>query len=134
MVRSKQSDDNKYLASDYYNNHDFQRALPLFQEQFKCNPNDHYTLLYIGLTNIETGLQAKNDADAEKSFHQAIKCFRNLLDTHDELFEDQALWYLGLSYLYVEDKKNAVKYLNKLSLNDCIFSSKAKELTDKLKE
>jgi tetratricopeptide (TPR) repeat protein len=110
------------LALEFYNTHDYEKAAVLFNKVLGNNPNDMQTVLLKGVSNFE-----------EKKYPEAKQSFVKVIDDKDNLYIDQAQWYLALCYLNTYETEKA-KQLFKIIVNgDGIYKSDAKKIIRGLK-
>jgi tetratricopeptide (TPR) repeat protein len=102
----------------FYELQDYSTAL----EMFNKTPENIMGRLYSGLSHIELG-----------EFSMAIIDFKFVINQNDNLFIDQAEWYLALCYLKTNQTKEAVKYLEKIAGDRGFFKTKAQKLLEELK-
>lgn len=107
IVRSDAAMDNLfYEAVIHFNNGQFTDALTLFEQVVAMDKSNMKAHLATGISNIEIN-QAK---EAEKSFETVI-------DHKDNLYVDQADWFLALCYLETNDLDNAMLQFDKIASN-----------------
>ena len=110
------------LALEFYNTHDYEKAAVLFNKVLENKPNDMQTVLLKGVANFE-----------EKKYPEAKQSFVKVIDDKDNLYIDQAQWYLALCYLNTYETEKA-KQLFKIIVNgDGIYKSDAKKIIRGLK-
>ena len=110
------------LALEFYNTHDYEKAAVLFNKVLENKPNDMQTVLLKGVANFE-----------EKKYPEAKQSFVKVIDNKDNLYIDQAQWYLALCYLNTYETEKA-KQLFKIIVNvDGIYKSDAKKIIRGLK-
>jgi len=95
----------------FYELQDYSTAL----EMFNKTPENIMGRLYSGLSHIELG-----------EFSKAIIDFKFVIKQNDNLFIDQAEWYLALCYLKTNQTKEAVNYLEKIAGDRGFFKTKAR--------
>ncbi|GAB4299538.1 MAG: hypothetical protein Kow0068_23090 [Marinilabiliales bacterium] len=123
----------KNEASRYYNNHDFSKAIIIFEDVIKENPSDHYAILYCGLSYLERGISDESLYNSNYYISVAITNFKKIVNSGDKLYYDQAIWYMALSYIYIGEVDQALLYLDKLAECDSTLSDKARDIIDKIK-
>ncbi|MDO8896478.1 MAG: tetratricopeptide repeat protein, partial [Bacteroidales bacterium] len=84
----------------FYELQDYNTALDMFSKV----PDNIMGRLYSGLSHIELG-----------EFDKAINDFKFVIKHNDNLFIDQAEWYLALCYLKTNQTKEATKYFEKIA-------------------
>ena len=65
--------------------------------------------------------------DLEK-FDNAIESFNFVIEDKDNLFIEQAEWYLGLIYLMDNQKKNAVEQFEIIAESDSYYAKQAGDI------
>ncbi len=90
---------------DLYFQGKYKQAIPLFEDALNgSNLQSSQVLLGLGISYLQTEQPKK-----------AIIQFDSILVSKDFNFEDEAQWYLGLSYLKLNDIDNAKFHLNLLA-------------------
>ncbi|MDX9883983.1 MAG: hypothetical protein RBS73_18130 [Prolixibacteraceae bacterium] len=110
------------VALQKYNAREYESALKLFQEVIandEGNPVGHF---FSGVSYQETG-----------RFSKAIEEYKIVVKDRDNLFVDQAEWYIGLCYLQSQDRKKAYRQLDKIAKSNSYYSRKAEAIIRKLK-
>jgi TolA-binding protein len=110
------------LALEFYNIHDYEKAAVLFNKVLENKPNDMQTVLLKGVSNFE-----------EKKYPEAKQSFVKVIDNKDNLYIDQAQWYLALCYLNTNDTEKAKQLFKIIGKGDGIYKSDAKEIIRGLK-
>lgn len=123
-LRSAQSgtDADFTLALEYYNTHDYERAAVLFNKVLATRPNDMQTELLKGVANFE-----------EKKFPEAKQSFGKVIDDKNNLYIDQAQWYLALCYVNTNEKEKARQLFKQIGKEDGIYQKNAKKIARGLK-
>jgi hypothetical protein len=115
QVRSAEikNDDALVTAFKYYKDNDFTNALTYF------NSLEHQITakFYSGVCLIEL-----------EKYNQAIESFITVINDNDNLFVEQANWYLGLIYLMDNQKNRAIEQFEKISKDNNYYSAQAKEI------
>lgn len=110
----------KKMLEKYFNDKQFAKTLPLFDDLLKDNPNDNKLLLYKALALVET-----NKSD------EALSVFDQLITNGSPVYKDNALWYKSLTYLKLKDYKACKTTLAKLS-SDSDYKDEAQKLMKSL--
>jgi tetratricopeptide (TPR) repeat protein len=110
------------LALEFYNTHDYNKAAILFNKVLDNQPNDMQTMLLIGVSNYE-----------EKKYPEAKQSFGKVLDDNNNLYVDQARWYLALCYLNTGEKEKAMQLFDEISKESGIYQNDAKKIVKGLK-
>lgn len=107
------SDDAFKEAFNFYQQNDYKNALKYFntlENQITAN-------FYSGICYIEL-----------EQFNKAVSSFEYVVNDKDNLFVEQAEWYLGLIYLMNNQKDEALDQFNNISKSDSYYASQAKEI------
>lgn len=107
------SDDAFREAFNFYQQNDFKNAL----KYFNTLENQITAKFYSGICYIEL-----------EQFNQAIESFEFVVNDKDNLFVEQAEWYMGLIYLMNNQKEDALKQFSEISKSDSYYASQAKEI------
>ncbi len=83
-------------AFEKYEEQSYDQALVLFEEVLETRNNDMALNLYSGISYME-----------EEEFQKAKTSFDNIISDKDNLFIEQAKWYLGMCYLKTENTEKA---------------------------
>ena len=122
-VRSDAAVDKLFLdAVTHFNNEQFTDAATLFEQVVIIDRDNMKAHLAAGISNIEVNQTEK----AERSFETVI-------DQKDNLYVDQANWFLALCYLKTKDLENAKMQFETISSDDRSFKhDEAKLILKKL--
>ncbi|HNW50309.1 MAG TPA: hypothetical protein PKH79_04450 [Prolixibacteraceae bacterium] len=107
---------------DFYNEKKFDDAIAQFDIVLNENGSDPMCNFYTGLCHME-----KND------YNDAIHSFQKVILDNDNLFTEQAEWYMALSLLKTNEMNRAYVVLNRIVDNKGYYKKKAKELLSRLK-
>ena len=110
------------LALEFYNTHDYNKAAILFNKVLENKPNDMQTVLLIGVSNYE-----------EKKYPEAKQSFGKVINDNNNLYVDQAKWYLALCYLNTDETKKAIQLFEEISKESGIYQNDAKKIIRGLK-
>jgi tetratricopeptide (TPR) repeat protein len=110
------------LALEFYNTHDYEKAAILFNKVLDNKPNDMQTVLLKGVSNFE-----------EKKYPEAKQSFGKVIDDKNNLYIDQAQWYLALCYLNTNETDKAKLLLKLIGKEDGIYKNDAKKIIRGLK-
>jgi tetratricopeptide (TPR) repeat protein len=108
-------------AVEYYNIHDYRNAALYFSKVLDTDPRYMESAMLHGVSNFEI----KNYPEAENSFNKVI-------DNDDNLFIEDAQWYLALCYLKTGEQEKATYQLNSISKSESIYRSDAKRILRKM--
>lgn len=115
QVRSVElnSDDALKEAFNFYQQNDYKNAL----KYFNSIENQITAKFYSGVCYIEL-----------EQYDEAISSFDFVVNDKDNLFVEQAEWYLGLIYLMNNQKNQALKQFVKISDSKSYYADQAKEI------
>jgi tetratricopeptide (TPR) repeat protein len=102
------------LALEFYNTHDYDKAAVLFNKVLESKPNDMQTLLLQGVANFE-----------EKRYPEAKQSFGKVIEDKDNLYIDQAQWYLALCYLKTNETDKAKQLFKIIGKEDGVYKNEA---------
>lgn len=108
-------------ALEKYEGKEFDKALVLFETVLEKRSDDMAVNLYSGITYME-----------EEKYQKASNSFTDIIEDDNNLFVEQAKWYLALCYVVTEDNMNAEKLLNEIINEDSYFKSQAKKVLKEL--
>jgi tetratricopeptide (TPR) repeat protein len=109
-------------AIEYYNSHDYRSAALYFSKVLDTDPKYMESTMLHGVSNFEV----KNYTDAESSFNKVIH-------NDDNLFIEDAQWYLALCYLRTDERVKAVDQLNAIIRSASIYKADAKRIMRRMK-
>jgi tetratricopeptide (TPR) repeat protein len=110
------------LALEYYNTHDYNRAAELFSKVIEKKPNDMQSVLLKGVSSFE-----------EKRYPEAKLSFGKVIDDNNNLFIDQARWYLALCYVNTNENDKAKKLFIIISKEGGIYQDDANVIIKRMK-
>jgi TolA-binding protein len=109
-------------ALEFYQTHDFANAAKYFSKVISEKPKDMYSMLLYGISNFE-----------ERKFPEAESSFGRVISNNNNLYIDQAEWYLALCYINTNEKDRALGLLEKIREENGIYKNEAREIIKKLK-
>ena len=117
--RSIQSatDEDFTLAREFYNTRDYEKAAILFNKVLENKPNDMQTVLLVGVASFE-----------ERKYPEAKQSFGRVIEDKNNLYIDQAQWYLALCYLNTDEKDKAIKLLKTIGNESSIYKNDANKI------
>jgi hypothetical protein len=115
-------DKNLSLALQKYNDKDYESALCLLQEVISRDQNNIVGHFYSGVSFQELG-----------KFNNAIKEYEVVVNEKDNLFIEQAEWYIGLCYIQTKEDKKAIKQFKRIANNQGFYQEKALAILHKMK-
>jgi tetratricopeptide (TPR) repeat protein len=104
-------------AIDYYNNHDYINAAQTLEKLLK---NDQ--------ENIEFRFQLANSYMGMESYPEAGKSYLKVIEDKNNLFIEDAQWYLGLCYFMTNDNDKAKNQFNLIATSESRYKKEAKKL------
>jgi tetratricopeptide (TPR) repeat protein len=110
------------LALEFYNTHDYDKAAIFFNKVLENKPTDMQTILLKGVSNFE-----------EKKYPEAKLSFVSVIDNKDNLYVDQAQWYLALCYLQTNETEKAKKLFKIIGDENGIYKNDAHKIFKGLK-
>jgi tetratricopeptide (TPR) repeat protein len=124
IVRSADVTENKILteALQKYNDQDYNAAVDLFNEIIARDQNNMVGHFYAGVSLQETA-----------KYQDAIKEYETVIIDKDNLFTEQAQWYIGLCYLQTNENKKAYQQFKKIAKNEGYYQQKAEAILNKIK-
>jgi len=111
-----------FTAIEYYNIHDYRNAALYFSKVLESDPRYMESTFLSGISNFEV----RNYPDAKSSF---IKVIGN----DDNLFIEDAQWYLALCYLKTDELKKACDQLALISKSESIYRPDARRILRRMK-
>ena len=106
----------KYEAGMYH------EAIVLFEQILEKDPDDMSTTLYSGISYME-----------EEEYMKADRSFNRIIDHNDNLYIEQAEWYLGFCYLMTDKLDVAKSHFAEISGSNSYYKEKARIIVKKLK-
>jgi len=124
IVRSANIIENKTLteALQRYNDQDYNAAIDLFNEIIARDQNNMVGHFYAGVSLQETA-----------KYQDAIKEYETVIIDKDNLFTEQAQWFIGLCYLQTNENKKAYQQFKKIAKNEGFYQQKAQAILNKIK-
>jgi predicted Zn-dependent protease len=110
-------------AMTKYREGDYNSALVLFNEILDKDPSNIYIRYYSGLASIEANQNEK-----------AIGEFKYIIDQKNNLFVENAQWYLALSYLKNNQVKDAKSLLVQINNSSNPHNKEASQILKKITE
>ncbi len=109
-------------ALEFYHTRDFTNAAKYFSKVIGEKPKDMYSTLLYGISNFE-----------DKKYPEAKSSFGKVIGNNNNLYIDQAEWYLALCYINTDEKGKALNLLQKIHRENSIYKNEAGEIIKKLK-
>lgn len=107
---------------ELYNNNDFSGALNYFQKVLELDSDNPAAHFYLGAShqNLE-------------EFGKAVTNYKSVIEHNDNIFVEQAEWYMGLCLIQLNDKQKAMTVLEAIISREGFYQEKADALLKKLK-
>jgi tetratricopeptide (TPR) repeat protein len=123
IVRSASMTANQTLtaALQKYQSRDYDAAIQLFNEVISGDENNMVGHFYAGVSFQETG-----------KYKNAIREYETVIIDKDNLFTEQAQWYVGLCYLQTNENRKAYKQFKKIAKNEGFYQQKAQAILRKM--
>ncbi len=110
------------VALQKFNAQEYESALGLFQTVIANDTDNPVGHFYAGVSYQETG-----------RFIEAIEEYSVVVKNRDNLFVEQAEWYIGLCYLQTQDRKRAYRQMELIAKSDSYYKPKAEAILRKIK-
>ncbi len=105
-----------------YQNRQYKEAVALFEKVLETDPEQMAVQLYSGISNFEIA-----------EYQKAGKSFTKVIEHDDNLYIEQAKWYLGFCYLKTEEKERAIKQFTEIANSKSFYNEKAKLILKKIR-
>ncbi|MBN1924354.1 MAG: hypothetical protein JW798_00835 [Prolixibacteraceae bacterium] len=122
LYRSATSSDHALKGIEQYNQKNFENALKHFSIILAQNNQHPVGNYYSGLCHLEL-----------QQYNKAIQSFQGVIAENNNLFIEQAEWYMALGYLANNEEKKAYTTLYAIIEKKGYYKKEAKELLKKLK-
>lgn len=109
-------------ALEYFNIKDYRNAAHYFNKVLSSDPRYMESVMMIGVSRFE-----------EENYPEAEVSFSKVIEHRDNLFLEDAQWYLALCYLKTNDIAKAVYSLTNIRESGSIYSDNAKKILKKIK-
>ncbi len=109
------------IAMQKFNNQDYEAALNLLQDVVARDQGNMVGHFYSGVSLRETG-----------KFKNAIREYETVIVNKDNLFVEQANWYIGLCYLQTNENKKAYIQFNKIVQKEGFYQQKAQSILQRM--
>lgn len=110
------------LALQKFDSQDYEAALRLLQDVISRDEGNMVGHFYSGVSFQETG-----------KYQNAIREYETVIIDKDNLFVEQANWYIGLCYLQTNENKKAYRQFKRIAQHDGFYQLKAQAILRKMK-
>ncbi|MDX9695109.1 MAG: hypothetical protein RBT49_04890 [Bacteroidales bacterium] len=104
-------------ALEKYENENYKDAVILFEQVIHKRASDMAANLYSGISLMET-----------EKYKKATNSFQTIITNNNNLFIEQAKWYLALCYIKTNQNNKAIVILNELVSHDSYYKQPAKKV------
>jgi len=111
-----------HKALMHYENKEYKEAVILFEKLLEQDPFQMATRLYSGISYFEI-----------KEYQKASHSFSQIIEHNDNLYVEQAEWYMGFCMIMMDEKEKAIRQFEKIVNDAGFYSEKAKQIVKKLK-
>ena len=119
---SRSGNDNMVEALRCFSRNDFQNAEVLFDKILSNDKENYAVMFYSGISNIEL-----------QNYNKAIQMFETIIQDSDNLYTENAEWYLGLSRLAAGQVTEAEDIFKVIAASpNHFYSSDAKSILEKI--
>jgi len=109
-------------AMEYYDTRDYRGAAQYFSKVLPGDPKYMQSTMLYGVSAFE-----------EKNFPAAKQSFTEVINNNDNLYLEDAHWYLALCYLKTGEKVRAVDELTYIKKSGNIYSNDARKILRRIK-
>lgn len=123
-VRSEDPKQDKILSTAFqaYDKGDYFTSARNFETLLKLNPNNNQVRFYLAVSYMEN-----------KSETNAIRLLQEIIDSRDVYYLSQSEWYLGICYLWLGRKDEAILPFERLAKKKGFYQQQAQKMLDELK-
>lgn len=123
IARSAEITANQKLTSalQKFDSKEYSLALSLFQQVIDADNKNMVGHFYAGVALQETG-----------KFHKAISEYKTVISDKDNLFIEQAHWYIGLCYLQTNENSKAYNQFKEIAQKQGFYQEKASAILRKI--
>ncbi len=116
-VRSATDERSKMITAGFeaYHKADYITAARYFETVLKDAPDNNQIRFYLAIAYMEN-----------KNPGEAIRLLQNIVETRDVFYLSQAEWYMGLCYLWLGRKEEAILPFERLSKKEGFYQEQAR--------
>ena len=104
-----------------YEKKEYKEAVKLFEQVLEKDPTQMATRLYSGISFFEI-----------KEYQNASNSFNKIIEHKDNLYVEQAEWYLGFCLIMRDEKEKAIRQFEKIVKEKGFYSERAKLILKRL--
>ncbi len=104
-----------------YENKEYSEAIRYFQKALEINPKMIASELYTGISYFEI-----------KEYRKADKSLSKVIEQNDNLYIEQAEWYLGFCYLKLKENDKAREQFGRLASRHGYYQKEARKILRKI--
>ena len=109
-------------ALEYFNIRDYRNAAYYFSKVISNDPRYMESVMMTGISKFE-----------EEDYPEAKVSFTRVIDNKDNLFFEDAQWYLALCYIKTGERDKAINSLTFIKQSESIYSDNARKILRKIK-
>lgn len=110
------------IALQNFDKKQYETSIDFLKKVIEKNPNNIVGHFYFGMALQET-----------KNYHEAIDQYQTVINNNNNLFIEQANWYIGLCYLKTNENKKAFDTFKYLANKNGFYRSNALSILQKIK-
>ena len=118
---SQTADPDYVLAMDYYKVQDYRKAALYFSKVLEKAPDDMESTLLQGVSHFEIS-----------DYPESKRLFSRVIDDNNNLFIEDARWFLALCYIKTEEKSRALDQLRIITDSHSIYRNPARKIIRKI--
>lgn len=108
-------------ALESYQAHEYEKAIVFLEQVLSTEQNNMESVFMHGMANMEI-----------KNYPAASGSFTKVLQQNDNLYLEDAAWYLGLCYMMTGETDKAVRQFDLIAASRSRYSKEARKLAKKL--
>ena len=109
-------------AQQLYQQGEYDEAVVYFEKVLEHQPDQVATNLYTGISYLEMD-----------RFHKAENSLNKVVEHNDNLYVDQAQWYLGFCYLATDETKLAQRQFGHIANSNSYYREEARKILRKMR-
>lgn len=123
-ARSAAASENALMekAISFYSSKDYEKAILYLEQVIESGGQDMKSVFMHGMANMEV-----------KNYPVATGSFNRVIEHNDNLYLEDAAWYLGLCYMKTDNISKAVSQFNEIAASGSRYSKQAARLARRLK-